>query len=326
MSQNSKIEWCDASWSPVTGCTPVSPGCQNCYAKRMATRLKGRCGYPADEPFRVTLHPERLKEPLRWKKPRRIFVCSMSDLFHDEVPDEFIDDILWRIFGCEHHQFLLLTKRPGRMRDRLTERPRWCSESRWPLHNLWLGVTAEDQQRADERIPLLLQTPAAVRFVSAEPLLGPVDLTKFGYLRAGRYFEHDGSEWPNQISWVIAGGETGPGARPAHPDWFRQVRDQCASAGVPFFFRGWGEWASFGGDGVILDQMDCLQKVRPRAGPDWGLRALTLADGTKIRGRIDCHTFDPDKPSYETVFSVGKKRAGRLLDGREWNEYPEVKS
>lgn len=182
-----KIEWTEYSWNPVTGCTPASEGCQNCYAKRMATRLKGRYGYPEDEPFKVTLHPEKLKEPLKWKKPRRVFVCSMGDLFHEQVPDEYIAKVWEVMSNASQHTFLVLTKRPQRMKDFLA-RLGWYIHDRdgypmeavldeggkYTLKNVWLGVTAENQQRADERIPILLQIPAAVRFVSIEPMLGPV--------------------------------------------------------------------------------------------------------------------------------------------------------
>ena len=182
-----KIEWADAVWNPVTGCTPISEGCQNCYAERMATRLKGRYGYPEDEPFKVTLHPEKLKEPLKWKKPRRVFVCSMGDLFHEQVPDGYIAKVWEVMSNASQHTFLVLTKRPQRMEDFLA-RLGWYTHDRevnpaeavldeggkYTLKNVWLGVTAENQQRADERIPILLQIPAALRFVSIEPMLGPV--------------------------------------------------------------------------------------------------------------------------------------------------------
>jgi protein gp37 len=261
-----RIEWADSVWNPVTGCSPVSEGCENCYAKRMSKRLAGRYGYSKDEPFKVTLHPDRLGQPLRWKKPRRIFVCSMGDLFHEDVPNEFIDYVFAVMGRSQQHTFILLTKRPERMREylqagryqqilniayRLKFRPeglgkgidnpkdmRW-----WP--NVWLGVTAENQQRADERIPILLQIPAAVRFVSVEPMLGVVDLV--AALDAAIGIEGkveipavDGID--NWLHWVICGGETGPGARPTHPDWVRNLRYQCQASGVPFFFKSWGEW------------------------------------------------------------------------------------
>lgn len=319
MAKNSRIEWTDATWSPVTGCTPASEGCQNCYAKRMANRLRGRCGYPADDPFKVTMHEDRLGEPLRWKKPRKVFVCSMSDLFHEDVPNEFIDYVFAVMGRSQQHTFILLTKRPERMREylqagryqqilniayRLKYRPeglgkgidnpkdmRW-----WP--NVWLGVTAENQQRADERIPILLQIPAAVRFVSIEPMLGPVDLTGIRFDRNTIMNVLEGcginrlspcQSIPNafceKINWVICGGETGPGARPMHPEWMRSVRDQCRDAGVPFFFKQWGEWNP--------DNKGICRGIRTQ----------------KLEGVV--------------LYRIGKKAAGRSLDGETWDEMPE---
>ncbi len=243
-----KIGWCDTTWSPVSGCTPVSEGCKNCYAKRMATRLRGRFGYPADEPFRVTLHPERLDEPLRWKKSRRVFVVSMGDLFHPDVPDTFLAAVAKVIRHRPRHTFMVLTKRPKRMSE-------WAAHlSNLTLLNLWPGVTVENDRHYD-RIGHLLNTPAAVRFVSVEPMLGPVDL-KFGPLKRcrwcggrGEWKESPGaSEWHTCecmtrnkfLNWVICGGETGPGARPMDPDWPRDLLRQCRAAGVPFFFKKMG--------------------------------------------------------------------------------------
>ena len=243
----SKIEWTDETWNPVTGCTKVSAGCKHCYAERMAKRLEGRFGYPKKNPFEVTLHPDRLDEPLRWRKPRRVFVASMSDLFHAEIPDDFLD----RVFDVmdppdgdppSPHVFMLLTKRPDRMRDYA-----WSTWAKCPPKNVWLGVSVEDQASADERIPMLLETPAAARFVSCEPLLGPVDLRNLpsGTVYNTRCMDAltagSGSSTPWHLDWIIAGGESGPGARPAHPDWFRSVRDQCAAAGVAFFMKQMGK-------------------------------------------------------------------------------------
>jgi protein gp37 len=321
-----KIEWCEETWNPITGCTPISEGCQNCYAKRMANRLRGRCGYPADEPFKVTLHKDRLEEPLRWKKPRRVFVGSMGDLFHEDVPDEFIYEIWDVMVQSKQHTFLVLTKRPDRMKSFIEKvmcnrmgyaltfggTPEGKKARKWaqkPVQNVWLGVTAENQRRADERIPILLQIPAAVRFVSVEPMLGPVDLTQIdiggnvwinsltGDCKS--YHPYGGmwkiNESKNKLDWVICGGETGPGARPMHPEWARSLRDQCQAAGTPFFFKQWGKYIS-------ISQM-----------PEDTYRAWDIHHGTEVG-------WEHDKP----VWKVGKKFAGRLLDGREHNEYPEV--
>lgn len=293
------IEWTDASWNPVVGCTEVSPGCANCYAARLAaTRLKNLPDYKGLTTIarvsneknaatrwtgEVRMLPDRLAEPLHWKKPRRIFVCDMGDLFHESVPDEFLYRLFAVMLATPRHTFQVLTKRPARMGDFMRKLaaawtfPRVPVTVSLPLPNVWLGVSVENQHFADERIPLLLSTPAAVRFLSCEPLLGPVDLR---YLQPDREVEIDalkgthGVHRPHsgenpRINWVICGGESGANARAMHPDWARSLRDQCVAAGVPFFFKQWGEWAGCG-------------------------------------------------------IKFGKKKAGRLLDGREWNEFPQV--
>lgn len=316
MTTRTKIEWTEATWNPVTGCTPISPGCVHCYARRMAKRLAGRCGYPAaPNEFSVTLHPDKLGEPLQWKKPRRVFVCSMSDLFHEDVPFEFIDRVFAVAAVSPQHTFQILTKRPHRMLDYLAESvalDNWAHQIEDvvlqefghvtfiepPLPNVWLGATIENQEQADKRIPLLLQTPAAVRFVSVEPMLGPVNLSGM----AGKYIDnflvslnvrfHDRNRDFRRpgLDWIICGGETGPGARPMHPDWVRSLRDQCQEASVPFFFKSWGDCAP-----------DCL-----------------------CGGKDACREIDRPEPGKPGVmFRCGKKASGRLLDGREWSEYPE---
>ena len=260
------IEWTDEVWNPVHGCTKVSAGCQNCYAERMAKRLKGRCGYPADDPFRVTLRPDRLGQLDSWQKPRMVFVCSMGDLFHEAVPFGFIAKVMGRIHGCQKryggradHTFQILTKRPARM----CEFFEWYLErvgfDAWPREypHVWLGTSVENQAAADERVPHLLNTPAAVRFLSCEPLLGPVYLGGVGGA-LGCYTPDTAKRrkaelWMGSkrrtfipaiggrgLHWVIAGGESGPGARPMHPDWARGMRDQCQRAGVPFFMKQMG--------------------------------------------------------------------------------------
>jgi protein gp37 len=321
-----KIEWTEYSWNPVTGCTPASEGCQNCYAKRMANRLRGRCGYPKENPFKVTLHPERLDEPLKWRKPRKVFVCSMSDLFHPDVPFDYITQVFdvmcsWRwpnkeaerigdesLLEDPGHTYMVLTKRPERVRDWL----QWLFEY-WPGdspvnvnlsveghfgRHIWFGVTAENQQRADERIPILLQIPAAVRFVSVEPMLGPVDIAgHLGFNGPRRMGDGLTYYWvAPKLDWVICGGESGPGARPMHPDWVRSLRDRCQAAGTPFFFKSWGEWAEhkerYGG-GLFI----------------------------KLDGSLGCQG-DYWEDNAVAVRKVGKKKAGRLLDGRTWDEIP----
>ena len=315
MSDRSKIEWCDTTWNPISGCTKISQGCKNCYAAELHNRrykayMRGaKLPEQYAKPFgEIQLHEDRLEMPLHWKKPRRIFVNSTSDLFHEDVPDEFI----WKVFSvmaaAENHTFLILTKRPERMDDYLCQ---WEFNfpvlyqtdtilHSWPLPNVWLGVSVENQAAADERIPLLLKTPAAVRFVSVEPMLEKVDLTRvhdetthtyFDVLGGSRFdYGLDGhgiaSPTRNKINWVICGGESGSGARPMHPDWARSLRDQCRLADIPFFFKQWGEWSSDYPQGRNLANTE-----------------MTYADGM-------------------TYYRLGKKNTGRLLDGREWDEYP----
>lgn len=314
-----KIEWTDATWNPITGCSKVSAGCKNCYAERFAKRMAGRLGYPVENPFAVTLHPDRLDKPLNWRKPRRIFVNSMSDLFHPDVPDAFIDRVFAWMGVANWHTFQVLTKRPKRMasylsasatpirvlgrmnflgRARITSWPA-LGHNEWPLPNVWLGTSVENQRAADERIPLLLQTPAAVRWISAEPLLGPVNLSRFKPFDGECFCQYrsDGCK-PQEalgcpetaIDWVVVGGESGPGARPMHPDWARSLRDQCKAAGVPFLFKQHGEW-------------------RKATQADWD------NPKTKVREYFGRH-----------YVRVGKKAAGRLLDGVLHDEYPEVRA
>lgn len=298
MADGTKIEWTDATWNVVIGCDKVSPGCDHCYAIRTAHRFQEHpnpavvAAYAGTEQGgdwtgRVNLVESRLDLPLRWKRPRRIFVNAQSDLFHDQVPDEFIARV-WAVMAlAPQHTFQVLTKRHGRMRSLLSsEEFRLAVQRRiphagaspyvaaywktWPLPNVWLGVSVEDQKRADLRIPALLDTPAAVRWISAEPLLGPVDI-----------MNGLGDSWLTEIDWIVAGGESGPGARPMHPDWARSLRDQCEVAGVPFLFKQWGSH-------------------RPSA------------VGSIVRGGVRF----PMVPASKTA-------AGRELDGRTWDQYPQ---
>lgn len=214
MAQDSAIEWTDATWNPVTGCTKISPGCKNCYAHRMARRLHAMGQTRYRNNFAVTLQPDVLDQPLRWTQPRKIFVNSMSDLFHPDVPLEFIHSVFDVMGKAYWHTFQILTKRPERLLD-LAGKLSWHS-------NIWLGVSVENTDYA-YRIEHLQKVPAAVRFLSVEPLLGPIP------------------RLPLQgIHWVIVGGESGPGARHIDPRWVRKIRDRCIAQGVPFFFKQWG--------------------------------------------------------------------------------------
>ncbi|MFC4373347.1 DUF5131 family protein [Nocardia halotolerans] len=289
------IEWTDQTWNPVTGCEKVSPGCDHCYAEGIAHRFAGTPQFPNG--FGVTLRPERLEEPLHWRKPRRVFVNSMSDLFHADIPDEFIAKVFATMARAPQHTFQILTKRPGRMRALLADTQKLLEattdeetaaaiyDAPWPLPNVWLGVSAEDQKWARVRIPVLLDTPAAVRFVSAEPLLGPIDLSM--------WLENDPGKFVvPPLDWVIVGGESGHGARPMHPDWARGLRDQCVGAAIPFLFKQWGEY------------------VTPNQMTEDAFRGWDIEHGSG--------------ETRDAYWRVGKKAAGRELDERTWDEYPKA--
>jgi protein gp37 len=235
------IEWTEETWNPATGCTKISPGCKHCYAEGVAERFFAK-QYPKnpDGSFRkftdVRMHPDRLEEPLRRRKPTMYFVNSMSDLFHEDVDFLFVGQVFAVMAKCPQHTFQILTKRPERMLDFFNRTtPNLMFVPDWPLPNVWLGVSVESQKYADQRIPLLLETPAAVRFLSVEPLLEEVDLqTNRNYLRGVQ----DGYIPP--IDWVIVGGESGPGARPFGLAWAEKLRLQCLATQVPFFFKQCG--------------------------------------------------------------------------------------
>ena len=252
MSNDSAIEWTGSTWNPVSGCTKVSDGCDHCYAERITERFHGKGSFA-----RVTLHPERLDTPLRWRKSRRVFVNSMSDLFHQDVPDEFIGSVFDVMARTPRHIFQILTKRHGRMRSLLNHwadddwtwrrgDAMWCGPLRGPLSNVHLGVSVEDQRTADLRLPALERTPASVRFISAEPLLGPVNLDR---------------HLPS-ISWVIVGGESGAGARPMELDWVRSLVTQCQNSQVPVFVKQLGSVWAGRGKGGDMDAWPADLRVR----------------------------------------------------------------
>lgn len=330
MGNRSKIEWTDATWNPVTGCSRVSEGCRNCYAERLSggrlshTRLYKDLTVWKPDGFHwtgeVRCHGDLLDKPIYWRKPQRIFVCSMSDLFHEKVPFDFIDRVMAVIAFAPQHNFMILTKRAERMWEyfhvhipaqwekALGPSVEYWRDSRlqmdanvtyqvfppvyggievcydpdtepWPLPNLRLGVSVEDLPTAKERIPYLLATPAACRFVSYEPALGPVNFWNFVHSHG---YTHQAT-----LDQIIVGGESGLAARPMHPDWARSVRDQCRAAGCAFFFKQWGEW-------------------------------LHESQGPIRKNGIPKHRWEDGSFSVR----VGKKAAGRFLDGREWNEEP----
>ena len=310
MSETTTIEWTrnddgtpGRTWNPATGCTKISAGCDNCYAETIAERFRGHAAFPKG--FDVQIRADKVNDPLKWRKPTRVFVNSMSDLFHDEISREWITEIFGVMAAARKHTFQLLTKRHGRMRSLLNDQNfvhmvRHRAQGKglsipdfvWPLPNLWLGVSVENQRWADIRIPALLDTPAAVRFLSCEPLLGPVDLTRYVWNEPSGLH----GDWDRGIDWVIVGGESGRKARPMAPQWATSLRDQCAQANVPFFFKQWGEYA-----------------------PTGYLVIGGTSKGTLLAG-------DPvDEFGHRTELArVGKKKAGRLLDGRTHDAFPAV--
>lgn len=297
-----------------TGCTMVSPGCLNCYASSMNYRFYGnKYSYTSKPEFFID--EEILSQPLKIAKPTRFFVCSMTDLYHEDVPLEQIGRIYNVILNSPQHTFLILTKRPQRLKSA------YCQ---WP--NVWYGVTAENQEMLEERVPYLCDLPVATRFVSIEPMLGPVT---FRWAKWHPIDKTPGSSTDHldglrkYIHWVIVGGESGPGSRPMHPNWARTIRDECLEAGVPFFFKQWGEWGITGRD---------LQ-VRELVGTDIGaLVPCTTVSSTnkKEEGRQFYLAVHGDNGSHvpitcEYLGRIGKRAAGRLLDLVEWNQMPEVK-
>ena len=326
MADGTKIEWADATWNPITGCSVVSPGCTNCYAMKLAgTRMKhhwSRAGLTDDTKGgpvwngNVWFNERWLDQPLHWRKPRRIFVVAHGDLFHENVLDDWIDRVFAVMELAPQHKFIVLTKRSGRMRDYFGDiharrAAIWTQIADigsardlgrpvgnfLPLPNVWLGVSVEDQARADERIPDLLDTPAAVRWVSAEPLLAAVNFWSDANYPLPSGGTGSAFDWGKGVNWVVAGGESGPNARPMHPDWARSIRDQCEAAGVPFFFKQWGEWAPQNTD---FDP-DCKYVAQDGEFVDEG---------------------DPGYCESAYMLRIGKKAAGAMLDGREHRDWP----
>jgi len=308
----SKIEHIDESWNPIQDtrkgpqgngyhCTKLSAGCRNCWAEEINRRFGN--GHPFDDsPAEFELIDKTLKKPLHWKKPRRIGVQFMGDLFHEYIPFDLIDQAFYVMQEeADHHNYFILTKRPDRLLEYYEYADYESQGAGDPEYgikaaetgnfeitpNIWIGITAENQQRFDERWPILAQIPAEVRFVSLEPLLGPIDLVRSA---------------PG-IDWVIAGGESGPHARPMHPQWVRQIRDDCQTYGIPFFFKQWGDYIPSYDAGFRSDEVD---RWRREFGQAWlkSKRKWRFKDGTQM-------------------VHVGKKAAGRHLDGRTWDQLPE---
>lgn len=356
MATNTKIEWADASINPLVGCSKISPACDNCYAERMAARMVHNPAVAQRYAGTVDAHGkwtgqinvlpnELLEKARRMRRPRRIFVGSMSDMFHPHVPDGHIARIFTQMAMVGHHTYMLLTKRPDRMRELLSRHDmqdavrctlqRWRDEADlppqdfwWPLPNVWLGTTVEDQAHM-HRVVDLMGTPAALHYLSYEPALGAIDPTRIpvgmvddgDVLNAltGTEYLGDAAYTVPRLDWIIAGGETGPGARAAHPDWFRSLRDQCKAHDVPYFFKSWGEWLP-----APERQFNSFQY--PHQGylsPDLPYDELPGPSGANGEG-----VWGPEKliaAGCAHVVRVGKARSGRLLDGVEHNAIPVVR-
>ena len=306
---STSIEWTDKSWNPVAAyfngkrgwmCSKPSPGCKHCYSERINLRLGNGLLYTAENAARVDWQLVNLDEPAKWRKPQMCFVESMGDLFHEAIPDEMIGRVWSQMLEFPRHTFQVLTKRPKRMRVLLEQfRAEKAAKGVRDDDHIWLGVSVENQEQADKRIPELLGIPAAVRFLSCEPLLGAIDL--YSIVAPDGDGPNSNLYWIGMdasIDWVIVGGESGPGARPMHPEWARSLRDQCQNAGVPFFFKQWGEWKPSSHPEDFFPVGHRRQGM-PRYPNRW------------IGG--DTH-----------LVQVGKKASGRLLDGREWNEFPKM--
>ncbi len=354
----SKIEWTGKTWNPTTGCNKVSAGCKNCYAEIMHRRLMKMQPDKYSRPFLDGAFPyeKHLTEPFKWKKGTRVFVNSMSDLFHENISFEYIDRVFIVMAMNPQHTFQILTKRPERMVEYFKTRkdesewwdhvksPVWefamqlpdnnkgmpkgwffdtttdadglkdtdlIYEGPWPLPNVWLGTSCEDQAMADERIPFLLQVPAAVRFLSCEPLLGPIDLKLFRGEVLKHKLDHlaDGKGKTTSLHWVIAGGESGHHARPCHPQWVRDLRDQSVASGIKFFFKQWGQYRPVGD---IFEDPTYEYSKEKRKDMQSNVKEVVHHINGGITGLV------------VNMAKVGKHKSGRMLDGVEWNEYPET--
>ncbi|KRB33388.1 phage Gp37/Gp68 family protein [Acidovorax sp. Root70] len=327
MAENTKIEWTDHTFNPWIGCTKVGPGCDHCYAENLMDKRMGVAVWgPGNE--RVRTKSANWKMPLRWNaqadafmaqhgRRQRVFCASLADVFDNAVDPQWRADLFELIAATPNLDWLLLTKRIGNVGNMLPVP--FDFDKHYP--NVWIGATIVNQAEADRDIPKLLQVPARVRFLSMEPLLGPVDLTSidvFGGdaviypLKGTTNCVNDEGEPADDVpalDWVIVGGESGPGARPMHPDWARSLRDQCEAAGVPFLFKQWGEWASVG-----------TSPVHPESTRIPGNLCSVTLDGVTADHYVAIST-DGGRTRNE-IRRVGKKAAGRLLDGRTWDGFP----
>lgn len=284
MAQVSRIEWTEATWNPVRGCTKISPGCKHCYAETFAERFRGVAGHPYEQGFDLRLVPEKLAEPLRWVAPKMIFVNSMSDLFHERVPDDYIVGVARVMVTAKWHTFQVLTKRSRRLCKLLSTKLRFAAA--YP--NIWWGVSVENQKYGLPRVDDLRSSPASIRFLSIEPLiqeLGSLDLRGIG--------------------WVIVGGESGPGARPMRKEWVLSIRNQCQNAGVPFFFKQWGGVRKSAAgrklDGKTYDEFP-RRMVHPIPQPSECLALAEMIEASFNTGELSRISLRETPPRHAAVF------------------------
>lgn len=354
MSARTEIAWCDSTFNPWIGCTKVGPGCDQCYAEADFDLRKHRVKWGPGNP-RSRTSPANWKQPMRWNRHhdrffaehgrrRRVFCASLADVFDNEVPAEWRRDLFDLILATPDLDWLLLTKRIGNAKKMLNEIAvcrgalLTANDEYRPPANVWLGATICNQAEADRDIPKLLATPAAVRWISAEPLLGALNIKPWLHAKMKRPGVMNGnacinSHPTNRLDWVVVGGESGAKARPSHPDWFRSLRDQCAAAGVPFLFKQWGEWITIS----VMPESECRALYRPKRiakehenqgamGEFHGRICVVETDGIGFGGALGHDAlWVVDGKSGMQMFKVGKKAAGRLLDGMQHDGYPEIK-
>lgn len=328
------------TWNPIVGCTKASPACNDCFAERMANRLSGmpKTAYYKEVITdgkwngRTVLAESQLTKPLQWKSPRMVFTVDMGDLFHESVPFVWIDAVFSIMSDNDKHIYVLLTKRPERIVEYYSYKKKINGGIPWKAKdNVWIGVTAENQKKADQRVSTLLTIPAKKRFVSIEPMLGPIDLTIIKYkvrntqfitdtLDGTTFRKHD----TNKLDWVICGGESGPKARPMHPDWVRSVRDQCASANVPFFFKQWGEWQSYWFN--MTSKEVCFKMYSSYlqfTQKDW----VNKGDACiSLDGKLCKTGGDMQQAQYPVAIMqrLGRKNTGNMIDGVRHQNWPKI--